>query len=84
MLVSSLYWALRRLLELLVLARSDRAKEMEILVLRHELQVLRPRSSTSRGLTPSLRDALRRRGRAPPSGASTGASNPASEASSTF
>jgi hypothetical protein len=41
-LLAFLYWALRRLLELLVLmARSDRAKEVEILVLRHELQVLR-------------------------------------------
>jgi len=37
-----LYWAVRRLLELLVLfARGERAKEVEILVLRHELQVLR-------------------------------------------
>jgi hypothetical protein len=37
-----LYWALRRLLELLVLMRGEeRAKEVEILVLRHELQVLR-------------------------------------------
>jgi hypothetical protein len=36
------YWALRRLLELLVLlARSDGAKELEILLLRHELLVLR-------------------------------------------
>jgi len=40
--LSFLYWALRRLLELLVLCgRSDRAKEVEILVLRHELYVLR-------------------------------------------
>src|ERR671923_132318 len=37
-----LYWALRRLLELFVLMRGEeRAKEVEILVLRHELQVLR-------------------------------------------
>jgi putative transposase len=36
------YWALRRLLELLVLCgRDERAKEVEILILRHELQVLR-------------------------------------------
>src|SRR5437667_8631862 len=41
MLLSFLYWALRRLLELLVLRmRSERAKEIEILVLRHQLQVL--------------------------------------------
>jgi hypothetical protein len=40
--LSFLYWAVRRLLELLVLLRRDeRAKEVEILVLRHELQVLR-------------------------------------------
>ncbi len=40
--LSFLYWALRRLLELLVLCgRADRAKEVEILVLRHELHVLR-------------------------------------------
>src|SRR5918911_5313228 len=36
------YWLLRRLLELLLLlARSDERKEVEILLLRHELQVLR-------------------------------------------
>ena len=36
-----LYWSLRRLLELLVLRlRSERAKEIEILVLRHQLQLL--------------------------------------------
>jgi putative transposase len=36
------YWAVRRLFELLILfGRSERAKELEILVLRHELQVLR-------------------------------------------
>jgi hypothetical protein len=33
-----LYWAVRRLIELLVLMRrNERAKEIEILVLRHEL-----------------------------------------------
>ena len=36
------YWLLRRLLELLLLlARSEQRKEVEILLLRHELQVLR-------------------------------------------
>jgi putative transposase len=40
--VSLLYWALRRLLEMFVLAfRSEDAKEIEIVVLRHQLQVLR-------------------------------------------
>ena len=42
MLVSSPYVVVCRLLELLVLfGRSDRAKELEILVLRHELSILR-------------------------------------------
>src|SRR5438128_4397622 len=37
-----LYWSLRRLLELLVLCGcSERAKDVEILVLRHEVHVLR-------------------------------------------
>ena len=39
--VSLFYWSLRRLLELLVLRRrSEREKEIEILLLRHQLQVL--------------------------------------------
>jgi putative transposase len=39
--VSLFYWSLRRLLELLVLRRrSQREKEIEILLLRHQLQVL--------------------------------------------
>ncbi len=39
--VSLLYWSLRRLLELVVLRRrSEREKEVEILMLRHQLQVL--------------------------------------------
>ena len=42
MLVSALYIVLCRLLELIVLfGRRDRAKELEILVLRHELSILR-------------------------------------------
>src|SRR6266511_1770536 len=40
--LSFAYWVVRRLFELLLLVgRSERAKEVEILVLRHELQVLR-------------------------------------------
>ena len=36
-----LYWSLRRLLELVVLrCRSEREKEIEILLLRHQLRVL--------------------------------------------
>lgn len=42
MLVSALYLFTRRVLELIVLlGRGDRAKELEILVLRHELSILR-------------------------------------------
>jgi putative transposase len=38
---SLVYWALRRLLELVVLRlRSERSKELEILVLRHQLHVM--------------------------------------------
>src|SRR6266511_5200033 len=40
--LSFAYWVIRRLFELLILfGRSERSKELEILVLRHELQVLR-------------------------------------------
>src|SRR6266540_5651065 len=40
--LSFLYWAVRRLLELVVLcSRGERGKDVEILVLRHELHVLR-------------------------------------------
>jgi len=39
--LSFLYWSLRRLLELAVLRRrSEREKEIEILLLRHQLRVL--------------------------------------------
>jgi hypothetical protein len=39
--VSFLYWSLRRLLELVVLRfRSEQEKEIEILLLRHQLRVL--------------------------------------------
>ena len=39
--LSFLYWSLRRLLELVVLlARSEQGKEIEILVLRQQLRVL--------------------------------------------
>ena len=39
--LSFLYWTLRRLLELIVLRfRSEREKEIEILLLRHQLLVL--------------------------------------------
>ena len=49
MLVSALYVVVGRLLELLVLfARRDRAKELEILVLRHELSVLRRQAGRPR------------------------------------
>lgn len=42
MLVPALYFFVRRLLEFVVLlGRGDRAKELEILVLRHELSILR-------------------------------------------
>jgi putative transposase len=40
--LSFTYWVARRLFELLILlSRAEREKELEILVLRHELQVLR-------------------------------------------
>jgi putative transposase len=40
--LSLIYWALRRVLELVLLRlRSERSKELEIVLLRHELQVLR-------------------------------------------
>jgi hypothetical protein len=40
--LSFLYWSLRRLLELVVLRfRSEREKEIEIVLLRHQLRVLK-------------------------------------------
>jgi putative transposase len=49
LLVSALYVVVCRLLELIVLvSRSDRAKELEILVLRHELSILRRQAGQPR------------------------------------
>src|SRR6266540_2750860 len=65
--LSFAYWVVRRLFELVVLfGRSERAKEVEILVLRHELQVSRrqggrPRlRSADRVLLAALSQVLRR------------------------
>jgi putative transposase len=67
--LSFLYWVLRRLLELFVLRmRSEREKEIEILVLRHQLHVLerqvsRPQLRPSdRALLAAFSRALPRRG----------------------
>ena len=49
MLWSLVYWVVRRLFELVVLlGRSPRSKELEILVLRHELLILRRQTQRPR------------------------------------
>jgi len=49
LLVSLVYWALRRLFELVALClRSDPSKELEILVLRHQLDVLQRQAARPR------------------------------------
>ena len=56
--LSFLYWSLRRLLELVVLRRrSEREKEIEILLLRHQLRVLERQVARPR-LTPADRALL--------------------------
>jgi hypothetical protein len=57
-LLSFVYWSLRRLLELVVLRRrSEREKEIEILLLRQQLRVLERRGARLR-LTPADRALL--------------------------
>jgi hypothetical protein len=59
--LSFLYWAVRRLFELLGLCgRGERAKELEILVLRHELHVLRRQVARPVGCRDSVRACGRR------------------------
>jgi hypothetical protein len=63
------YWSLRRLLELMVLRRrSEREKEIEILLLRHQLRVLE-RQVGRPTLTPADRALLAAFSRALPRGA---------------
>src|SRR3954471_14717158 len=58
MVLSFAYWSLRRLLELVVLrCRSERKKEIEILLLRHQLRVLQ-RQVARPQLTPADRALL--------------------------
>ena len=65
--VSLVYWALRRLFDLLVLClRSERSKELEILVLRQQLQVLQRQVARPR-LRPTDRLLLAAYSRALPS-----------------
>ena len=58
MVLAFLYWSLRRLLELVVLrSRSEREKEIEILLLRQQLRVLE-RQVARPQLTPADRALL--------------------------
>jgi putative transposase len=58
--LSFVYWSLRRLLQLVVLRfRSEREKEIEILLLRHQLHVLE-RQVARPTLTPADRACWRR------------------------
>jgi putative transposase len=68
LLISLLYWSLRRVLELaMLLLRSEEGKEVKILVLRHHLVVLRPQVArpelklADRVLLAALSQALPRR-----------------------
>jgi hypothetical protein len=63
--LSFVYWSLRRLLELVVLRfRSEREKEIEILLLRHQLRVLE-RQVARPQLTPADRALLAARSSTP-------------------
>jgi putative transposase len=65
-LLSLLYWALRKIFELIVLGfRSEDAKEIEIIVLRHQLQVLSDRSQGRTSPSTTGRFSLRRAGFCP-------------------
>jgi len=69
MALSFVYWSLRRLLELMVLRRrSEREKEIEILLLRHQLRVLE-RQVARPTLTPADRALLAALSRVLPRGA---------------
>jgi hypothetical protein len=59
--LSFAYWSLRRLLQLALLPfRSERAKEIEILLLRHQLRVLERRVARP-ALTPADRASMAHR-----------------------
>jgi putative transposase len=69
MALSFVYWSLRRLLELMLLRRrSEREKEIEILLMRHQLRVLE-RQVARPALTPADRALLAAFGRVLPRGA---------------